>query len=215
MRCTSCDDDRCRRGEDCFGMREEARPAYDDPIDRPLMRTAAEVEAEGYGKLTRVEELIAFCKKLPALRVGIAFCVGLSREADLVAQALERQGFEVHSVCCKACGLSKDDLALPRLHEGGFEAACNPIGQALLLNHERTDVNAIVGLCVGHDMLFARHSAAPVTTLIAKDRVLGHNPAAVLYSSYLRKRLGLSSPSRGAERPASPRPPGGGSADED
>ena len=189
MKCASCEDDRCFQGHDCFGAADEVRPAYDDPADRSLMRAAAEVEVEGYGKLTRVEEMIAFCRKLPVQRVGIAFCVGLRREAGIIEQALEQHGFEVHSACCKVCGLSKEDLSLPMLRDSGFETACNPIGQAFLLNRESTDINLIVGLCVGHDMLFAKHSAAPVSTLIVKDRVLGHNPAAVLYSSYHRKRL--------------------------
>ena len=38
-------------------------------------------------------------------------------------------------------------------------------------------------LCVGHDTLFIKHSEAPVTYLIVKDRVLGHNPAAALYTA--------------------------------
>jgi uncharacterized metal-binding protein len=189
VKCATCEDDRCFRGDDCFGVADEVRPAYDDRVDRSLMRAAAEVEAEGYGKLTRIEELFAFCKKLPAKRVGIAFCVGLSREAGMVQEALEQHGLEVHSACCKVCGLSKEDLCLPRLRDSGFETACNPIGQAFLLNRESTDLNLIVGLCLGHDMLFAKHSAAPVSTLIVKDRVLGHNPAATLYSSYHSKRL--------------------------
>jgi uncharacterized metal-binding protein len=65
-----------------------------------------------------------------------------------------------------------------------FEAACNPIVQAKLLNDARTDINIIVGLCVGHDMLFTMNSKAPVTTLIVKDRLLGHNPVIALYSGY-------------------------------
>jgi uncharacterized metal-binding protein len=55
--------------------------------------------------------------------------------------------------------------------------------QAKLLNEQKTDLNVIVGLCVGHDSLFIKYSDAPVTTLITKDRVLGHNPAAALYTS--------------------------------
>jgi uncharacterized metal-binding protein len=51
-------------------------------------------------------------------------------------------------------------------------------------------MNVIVGLCVGHDMLFSKHSRAPVTTLVVKDRVTGHNPAAVLYGqNFYYKRL--------------------------
>jgi hypothetical protein len=43
---------------------------------------------------------------------------------------------------------------------------------------------------VGHDMLFSRHSKAPVTTLVVKDRVTGHNPVSVLYGqNFYYKRL--------------------------
>jgi uncharacterized metal-binding protein len=39
-------------------------------------------------------------------------------------------------------------------------------------------------------MLFAKHSKAPVTTLVVKDRVTGHNPIAVLYGqNFYYKRL--------------------------
>ena len=48
----------------------------------------------------------------------------------------------------------------------------------------------LVGLCVGHDAIFTRHSKAPATTFIVKDRVLGHNPAAALYTAkFYYKRI--------------------------
>ena len=68
----------------------------------------------------------------------------------------------------------------------GF-VSCNPVGQALLLNEVKTEFNVIVGLCVGHDSLFIKHSEAPVTVLIAKDRRLGHNPIAALTNYYYDK----------------------------
>jgi len=55
--------------------------------------------------------------------------------------------------------------------------------QANLLNDAETDFNILVGLCVGHDSLFFKYSDAMTTVLIAKDRVLGHNPAAALYTT--------------------------------
>ena len=83
-------------------------------------------------------------------------------------------------------GLREDEKVRP----GTFEAACNPIAQAQLLNQAGTDMNILVGLCVGHDMLFTKYSDAPVTTLVAKDRVTGHNPVAVLYGqNHYYKRL--------------------------
>ncbi|WP_297234869.1 DUF1847 domain-containing protein [uncultured Flavonifractor sp.] len=48
-----------------------------------------------------------------------------------------------------------------------------------------------IATCVGHDSLFYKYSDALVTTLVAKDRVLGHNPAAALYNaeSYYKSKL--------------------------
>lgn len=43
------------------------------------------------------------------------------------------------------------------------------IGEVEILNGENTDLNIILGLCVGHDTLFTEHSEAPVTTLVVKD----------------------------------------------
>jgi uncharacterized metal-binding protein len=60
---------------------------------------------------------------------------------------------------------------------------CNPILQAKTLNEEHTELNVVIGLCVGHDSLFYKYSEAPVTTLVVKDRVLGHNPVAALYQT--------------------------------
>lgn len=62
-----------------------------------------------------------------------------------------------------------------------------PYLQARILSREKTDLNIATGLCVGHDALFCKYSAAPVTTLIVKGRVLGHNPVAALYSHYYKK----------------------------
>ncbi len=62
--------------------------------------------------------------------------------------------------------------------------------QKMDLNFANTYMNIIVVLCVGHDMLFTKYSDAPVTTLVAKDRVTGHNPVAVLYNqNFYYKRL--------------------------
>lgn len=65
---------------------------------------------------------------------------------------------------------------------------CNPITQAYLLNEEKTEFNILLGLCVGHDSLFLKNAEAPCTVLAVKDRLLGHNPLAAIYTaeSYYR-----------------------------
>ena len=68
-----------------------------------------------------------------------------------------------------------------KLQPGQFEAMCNPIAQAELLNSQDTQFNICLGLCVGHDSLFYQYSKALVTTLVVKDRVLAHNPVGAIH----------------------------------
>jgi uncharacterized metal-binding protein len=166
---------------------DSARAAYEDPETRGLAQAAARTEAAGYCKEPRVEETMNFARRLGVRRLGIASCVGLIREARLLQEILENNGFEVLSVCCKVGSIPKEEIGLTdeeKIRPGGFEPLCNPIGQAELLNEAETGLNIVVGLCVGHDSLFFRHSVAPVTVLVTKDRVTGHNPAAALYTSH-------------------------------
>ena len=60
---------------------------------------------------------------------------------------------------------------------------CNPIGQAMIMNEAKTQFNVVLGLCVGHDSLFFKYSEALCTVLAVKDRLLGHNPLAAIYTS--------------------------------
>ena len=138
----------------------------------------------------RVKELIEFARLTGAGKIGIAFCAGLRDEAGRLTKILEGQGFDVASVMCKCGGIDKELLGVEGEYKIGdpekFEAACNPVLQADLLNEAGADINVIVGLCLGHDMVFTRESKAPVTTLVVKDRVTGHNPVIALYSAYHR-----------------------------
>jgi len=191
--CARCSTKECYEGMDCFGLAEEAKNTY-KVEEVKSMRVSGEIEAEHYMKSTRLEEIILYAKKMGMRKLGLAFCVGLSREAEILDQILTRQGLEVHSACCKICGTDKGELGVVKMGPPSEkEAICNPVGQALRLKECGTQMNILVGLCVGHDMLFTKHSYAPVTTLIVKDRVLSHNPAGAIYSSYYREtRFGLA-----------------------
>lgn len=174
-----------------------------DDDDARLARVAAIVEGLCYqpipgseavnARWTRVEDTIALIRLMGWSRIGIATCIGLLDESARLSEILTAQGFTPISLCCKTGSIDKRELGIGEEHKvrpGTFEPACNPIAQARLLNEAKTDMNIIVGLCVGHDMLFAKYSTAPVTTLVAKDRVTGHNPAAVLYGqNFYYKRL--------------------------
>jgi len=170
---------------------EEARRVYERPLERKMAANAGIVEAMGYLQWPRLKDTIEFAKLMEYKKLGIAFCIGLQKEASILSKILEKYGFEVSSVMCKTGSIPKTEVGVPEEYQWTSKTGyvigyvtCNPIGQAMLLNRAETDMNIIVGLCVGHDILFTKHSKAPVTTLIAKDRVTGHNPAAVLYTYY-------------------------------
>ncbi|HLI62360.1 MAG TPA: DUF1847 domain-containing protein [Terriglobales bacterium] len=158
--------------------------------DEELRRWAcdsARTESSGYCRRTRVEEIMAFARRIGATRLGIAHCIGLIAEAKLAREIFLQNGFEVEAICCKVGSIEKGKIGLKeeeKIHPGEFEAACNPVAQAELLARAGTQLNILIGLCVGHDSLFFKHSQAPVTVLVVKDRVLGHNPVAALYTSH-------------------------------
>jgi uncharacterized metal-binding protein len=136
----------------------------------------------------RIKEIAEFAKKIGATRIGMAFCNGLSDEAARAASILEKHGLEICSVVCSCGALDKSEFGVPKDYriksKGKFEAGCNPLLQAELLNQASTDLNVLIGLCVGHDMLFTKHCQAYVTTLVVKDRFTGHNPVISLYTRY-------------------------------
>ena len=124
-------------------------------------------------------------------KVALVFCIGLRREAAVVQEIFETGGLEVLSVGCKVGRVPKEVLDLredQKVSPGNFESMCNPILQALAANRGKSQLNVLLGLCVGHDSLFIRYAEAPTTVLAVKDRLLGHNPLAAIYAydSYYR-----------------------------
>jgi uncharacterized metal-binding protein len=186
MDCAHCSSRVCLSGKDCTGTAEESVTPYADPEILKLFTAASTIEARHYMKYTRLEELIEFCSLMNYEHVGIAFCVGFSQEARILSDILG-QHVAVTSVCCKACGVSKDRFDLPKIRPGSDEVICNPAHQAMIMNKAGCQLHVILGLCMGHDVVFTRLSRAPVTTFVVKDRVLAHNPAGALYSPYYRK----------------------------
>ena len=163
---------------------EEALKIYqEDPEQGNIARVSAGIEGEFYGRLTRVEETIEFIRRMGYQKIGIASCVALLRESRALAKMLRGNGFEVFGVGCKTGELNKTDLGIDEAHQGPGPVACNPILQAELLNREGTELNIVMGLCVGHDSLFYKHAKAVTTTLVVKDRVLMHNPVSALYTA--------------------------------
>jgi uncharacterized metal-binding protein len=182
----------------------EALKEYDDPAVAEFARKASIQEAECYEKtpdgprtrLPRIEELIQFARKCGYTTLGLAHCGGLAEEARLLTGILENNGFKVVSVQCKAGGVPKERIGVPSeckiADPDQWETMCNPIAQARVLNKAKVDLAVMLGLCIGHDTLFIKHIEVPLTILAVKDRVLGHNPLAALYTSgsYYRRLAG-------------------------
>jgi uncharacterized metal-binding protein len=183
IKCAYCSANACKV-EDLnqtpqFCPRRHEREALDkardvrtsDPDVKKIAEVAEFVETEGYRKWPRIRELIEFSKRIGFHKLGVAFCTGLREETLTLCKILESHGFDVSSVACTV--------------EGG----CNPVGQAMVLNGVGTELNIIMGLCMGHDVLFSKFCKAPVTTLVVKDRVTCHNPVAPLVCGYWRDTL--------------------------
>ena len=94
-----------------------------------VMVASAEVEYEGYCRLTRVEEIMTFARKMGYQKIGIAYCIGLVNEARIFARILRANGFEVYSVICKVAGAAKSSIGIPKECENIGAAMCNPILQ--------------------------------------------------------------------------------------
>lgn len=185
MRCDRCTEKPCREGMACTAC--DAAALYADPEDRRMMRAASEVEAEYYGEINRIQEIILFSQKMGYKKLGIAFCAALSEEAAKLSQILENY-FEISTVNCKVCGVEKSEMGAMESDKVG-PISCNPIEQAEVLNAANTDLNLLLGLCIGHDALFIKYSQAPVVPVAAKDRVIAHNPLGALYCSAIFKRM--------------------------
>lgn len=171
---------------------EKVRALYEEEENNKVSVISAQIENEFYLRYTRVEEVIEFACRMGYKKIGIATCVGLIEESRILARILRKNGFEVYGAVCKIGSFLKTEVGVPEEDITRTGAVmCNPIMQAEVLNQAGTDFNVVMGLCVGHDSLFYKYSEALVTTLVAKDRVLAHNPAGALYQAgaYYKKLL--------------------------
>lgn len=182
------------------GLAEKTAARYlaDDIL--PMARTATQVERAGYTlqengppmpNRPRIVEIVDFCRRMNHTKLGLIFCTGLRHEAAVVNAILETNGFTVASVICKVGNIPKSRLGLDRadqLNPCKEEAMCNPLLQAEAMNEAGVDFNILLGLCVGHDTMVLQAIKAPATILAVKDRLMGHNPLAAIYTyeSYYR-----------------------------
>lgn len=161
-------------------MARDAGPYATEPIHAEML-TADAAPFTPEGKLrNRVEELIFYSKEQGYRRLGVAFCIRMTKEAQKLGHLLREQGLEAELVCCRVGAIDYDEIGLTKAHPERFAAICNPVAQAKLLNAKGVDLVVVMGLCIGHDIILQRECRAPVTTLVVKDRVLDHHTIEVL-----------------------------------
>ncbi len=186
--CASCKVHACSSGDfskaptNCPSLdqqMEQMPSLYQEEENYKIAQASAIIVSENYGCKTRLEETMDFAKQCHYENLGLAFCIGLSKEAEILRNVLVSNGFAVNSILCKTGHLSREIIGI----QNNPVAMCNPIAQAQFLNQEKTDFNIVLGLCVGHDSLFIKYSEAPVTIFAVKDRVLCHNPLGAIYQA--------------------------------
>jgi uncharacterized metal-binding protein len=100
---------------------EDANKEYKASEVRNFAQQASIQEAECYANRherpyvmqptkTRILEICEFAEKMGYTRLGLAFCLGLAKEAGVVEAILKKKGFEVISVLCKAGRTPKEEL---------------------------------------------------------------------------------------------------------
>jgi uncharacterized metal-binding protein len=179
MDCTKCAAKHCRSLNECPVVRVDGAAtaaAYREPDTQSVVQAAARlVDGGRAGTLNRLEETAEFARSMGYRRLGLAYCYGLETLAANVAAYLRAQGLPVSPVSCTAGGVAQRDINETSELPG---VSCNPLTQAEQLNQEGVDFAIVLGLCMGHDVLFTRTFAGDQTTLLVKDRPNGHDPGA-------------------------------------
>lgn len=121
-------------------------------------------------RIDRINEIIRYAKESNISKLGIANCITFNKEANQLDSIFSDAGFQVEKVNCKYGRMPFNEL-FPD-YKG---VSCNPAGQAKYLEDKGTGLNIMMGLCLGHDMIFNARSKAPVTALLVKDRKLDHH----------------------------------------
>jgi uncharacterized metal-binding protein/rhodanese-related sulfurtransferase len=173
--CGTCNNKKCRQGHDCYDIKQECLDEYSKEETTLTARNASLLIDNGRaGTMSRLQEILEFCRLNQYQRIGLAYCIGMEKLARRVADRLKEAELTPVPVVCTAGGVKEREIDTSKSTE---TVSCNPVGQAKLLNKSSIDLVIELGLCLGHDILFHQYLDLPFTVLIVKDRVNFHNPA--------------------------------------
>ena len=179
MDCTKCVLKGCRASAPCSVRSGDYLGEYlTDDNQARVKAASALVDGGRAGTLSRLEEIVEYMKTRGIRAVGVAYCYGLEKEAVLLRERLDREGFRPHMVSCTVDGVTESQLDPDKAVDA---VSCNPLGQAHRLNSAGVELTVLMGLCLGHDILLQKNLSMDFTTFVVKDRVFGHNPLLALH----------------------------------
>lgn len=176
MDCLKCTTTACEtERRDCTRNRDSILPLYGNRDNRTIYLQADQLVSGGRaGMLSRTEEIREYCRLQGISHVSLAYCYALEGAAADFALFMRQAGITVSSYRCTINGIAENQV-----HEDlGNGVNCNPVGQALAVNEDASELVVELGLCLGHDILFHKYVEKPFTVLAVKDRVFNHNPLA-------------------------------------
>ena len=88
LRCASCNSRECRAGKDCLADADRHLSLYNMPRVAKMHSAATAIEARHFCKEPRLRELALFAKEMGYQKLGLAFCIGLGAEAQIVSDVL-------------------------------------------------------------------------------------------------------------------------------
>lgn len=177
MNCLACSMKSCRKtiscGAESFDI-DTALDRYHENNNQQVIQKAAHlVDGGRAGSLSRMQEIVEFAKEMKYQNIGIAYCYGMERLAQQVRSILVSEGLHAFGVSCTVGAFSQDAVNVQSTLTG---VSCSPLNQAAQLKAQKADLAIVIGLCMGHDILFNREFDGDVTTLVVKDRTNNHAP---------------------------------------
>lgn len=177
MLCPYCKTKSCRSVESCgneaFDRNQVLSEYQSTPIQNTVQKAAELVDDGRAGTLNRLQEIMEFSKGNGYGHLGLAYCYGMESDARTVTDLLRKNHFRVSAVSCTTGAMAQKDINQNSELPG---VSCNPLGQAAQLEADKPELVILMGLCLGHDILFQQKLDIPMTTLVVKDRTTGHNP---------------------------------------
>ena len=134
--------------------------------DLKVMKLANKIKSP---QKDRLEQIIEYLKNSKYKKIGIVNCIALQEQAEKLFKILKDEGFTVFKVNCREGELDKSSY-----DDKDKGSSCNPAYQAKFMSENNVDFVIVLGLCLGHDLIFQKHCSKPYTTLVVKDYVNKH-----------------------------------------